>query len=113
MSTRRTFASEFWNGLTPPQRMSLLMHRTEHSELFAAMEELVIQIRPLFADRPAVVVSVVLADLLATLLATCPPEQREPILEQHVGLVHDLLPVAVAQFDAWEETHQRNEGGRQ
>lgn len=72
---------------------------------------LVNQTRALLAGRPAQIQSAVLADLLAIYLAghiirDSPVETnalRERLLDLHVGLVRELIPVNAAQIHGLKE----------
>jgi hypothetical protein len=63
------------------------------------IDQLLTKIGPLFVGQSPGLVSVVLADLLATLLAGHPADLRESILKGHVDLVRLLLPAAIAMVD--------------
>jgi hypothetical protein len=55
---------------------------------------------PLLAGHHPVIQGAALADLLATWLAGHDPEVREALLDAHVHIVRELVPINEAMFKA-------------
>lgn len=64
--------------------------------------EIVERIRPLLAGHHPAVQSAVVADLLAMWLAGHEHDIREALLDSHLGLVRELVPVNVAAMGVFK-----------
>src|SRR4029077_15239183 len=74
-------------------RGDLAMNLEQYSEhAIRVAEDLIYQIGPLFIDQPPEIVSVVLAELLAKLLAGDAPQLRDPTFAEWVAMVAELIP---------------------
>jgi hypothetical protein len=65
--------------------------------------EIVERIRPLLGGHHPAVQSSVIADLLAMWLAGHEHDIREALLDSHIGLVRELVPVNVAAMGVWKK----------
>jgi hypothetical protein len=73
----------------------------ERVEIVRRSEAIAIMIAPMLHGQGPEIQSIVLAELLSMWLIGHHPEVRREALEQHVGLVCDLVTVNLAKRDPW------------
>jgi hypothetical protein len=73
----------------------------ERVEIVRRSEAIATMIAPMLHGHGPEIQSIVLAELLSMWLIGHHPEVRREALEQHVGLVCDLVTVNLAKKDPW------------